>query len=101
MAMWYAIMASDIAGSEQLRASARAQHLHYVSQLRDQGRLLLAGPHPGLDSPDPGPAGMSGSLIVAEFQSLSAAQSWADEDPYVQAGVFENVVIKPFIAVYS
>ena len=99
--MLYAIMSVDIEQSAQLRAKTRPLHLEYVRSLRDQGRLLLAGPHPAIDSPDPGAAGMSGSLVIAEFRSLDEAKEWANLDPYMQAGVFASVVIKPFIRVYS
>ena len=97
--MLYAIIATDITHSASLRAAARANHLAYVDELRADGRLLLAGPHPAIDGPDPGPAGMTGSLIVAEFDSLEAATAWAQGDPYCRAGVFEGVVIKPFVKV--
>jgi hypothetical protein len=97
--MLYAIIATDITQSAALRAAARANHLAYVDKLRADGRLILAGPHPAIDSPDPGPAGISGSLIVAEFDSLEAATAWASNDPYCRAGVFESVVVKPFLKV--
>ena len=71
-------------------------HLERIKALQDEGRLILAGPHPAIDSPDPGPAGFSGSLIVAEFESLDAAQTWADADPYATSGVFAKVTVKPF-----
>ncbi len=98
--MLYAILAIDIAGSGPLRAATRERHLEYVRELRDDGRLLLAGPHPAIDSPDPGPAGMAGSLIIADFPSLEAARAWAAADPYAEAGVFESVEVKPFVKVY-
>jgi len=75
---------------------ARPDHLARVTQLKDEGRLILAGPHPAIDSEDPGPAGFTGSLVVAEFDSLEAAQAWADADPYNAAGVYESVTVKPF-----
>lgn len=98
--MFYAILANDVPHSEPLRAATRPEHLAYVKELIDQGRLLLAGPLPAADSPDPGAAGMNGSLIVAEFESLEAARAWADADPYTRAGIFEAVAVKPFIKVY-
>jgi len=98
--MLYAIWCSDAPQNASLRAATRPLHLEYVRELIDQGRLILAGPLPAIDSPDPGPAGMSGSLIVAEFDSLSDAKAWADEDPYRKAGVFSDVKVKPFIQVH-
>ena len=80
--------------------SVRADHIARLQALQDEGRLLIAGPHPNLDSEDPGPAGFSGSLIVAEFDSLDVAQSWADADPYIAAGVYEKVIVKPFKKVF-
>lgn len=94
--MWYVINATDNEGSLERRLSVRAPHLARLQELQNQGRLLLAGPYPAVDSNDPGPAGFSGSLIVAEFDSLEDAQSWADADPYVEAGVYAGVSIKPF-----
>ena len=94
--MLYAIFCEDVDNSMQIRPGVRPQHLAYLQTLVDAGRLLLAGAHPAIDNPDPGPAGFSGSLIVAEFESLQAARDWADEDPYKLAGVFANVTIKPF-----
>lgn len=94
--MWYAIISEDIPDSLQKRLGARPAHVARLEELRDQGRLLLAGPHPAIDANDPGPAGFTGSLVVAEFASLSEAQSWADADPYVAAGVYARVTIKPF-----
>lgn len=94
--MLYAIIAQDVADSSSRRAAAREQHLERLRALLDQGRLVLAGPHPGVDAEDPGPAGYTGSLIVAEFETLTAAQAWADADPYIAAGVYEKVVVKPF-----
>lgn len=98
--MLYAIVAEDVPNSLDKRLSARPAHLQRLTQLQDEGRLLLAGPFPSIDSNDPGPAGFSGSLIVAEFVSLSAAQAWADADPYVTAGVYANVSVKPFKKVF-
>lgn len=94
--MLYAIMGRDVNESTEKRLSVRPQHLARLEELKQQGRLLLAGPHPCIDSDDPGPAGFSGSLIVAEFDSLDTAQRWAQADPYVDAGVFAEVMVKPF-----
>ncbi|MDR3389868.1 MAG: YciI family protein [Rudaea sp.] len=94
--MWYAIYALDNAESLQKRLAARPAHLDRLTQLRDAGRLLLAGPFPAIDANDPGPAGFSGSLIVAEFSDLAAAQAWADADPYKDAGVYREVSVRPF-----
>ena len=94
--MLYAIIASDAPDSLDKRLASRPAHLARLEQLKNEGRLVLAGPHPAIDSNDPGPAGFSGSLIVAEFESLAAAQSWADADPYRAAGVYASVLVKPF-----
>ncbi len=94
--MWYAIIAHDVAQSLQARLAARPAHLARLQALRDAGRLLLAGPFPALDADDPGPAGFSGSLIVAEFADLAAAQAWAEADPYRAAGVYAHVEVRPF-----
>lgn len=94
--MFYAIIAQDSAGSLEKRLAARPDHVKRLEQLKAEGRLLVAGPHPAIDSEDPGPAGFSGSLIVAEFDSLQAATDWANADPYVAAGVYETVTVKPF-----
>ncbi len=94
--MWYAIMGEDVADSLDKRLAARPAHLERLNALQNEGRLLLAGPFPAIDSIDPGPAGFSGSLIVAEFDSLDAARTWADTDPYVAAGVYASVSVKPF-----
>jgi uncharacterized protein YciI len=94
--MLYAIISEDVAESGPLRATARPQHLERLEVLKNSGRLILAGPCPAIDSDDPGPAGFTGSLIVAEFDSLIAAREWADGDPYVAAGVYANVIVKPF-----
>jgi uncharacterized protein YciI len=94
--MWYAIYALDHAGSLAGRMHARPAHLLRLNDLHEQGRLLLAGPFPAIDSEDPGPAGFSGSLIVAEFNDLAAAQAWADADPFVAAGVYRDVSVRPF-----
>lgn len=93
--MWYAINGTDRKGSMEARAAARPAHVARLEQLRDEGRLKLAGPYPAIDSMDPGPAGFSGSLIVAEFASLGAARAWAEADPYVAAGVYAHVDVKP------
>ncbi|MEM1404489.1 MAG: YciI family protein [Pseudomonadota bacterium] len=93
--MYYAISGRDVANSLEKRLSVRADHLARIQELVDAGRVLVAGPHPAIDSEDPGAAGFTGSLIVAEFESLDAAQAWADEDPYTESGVFESVDIKP------
>lgn len=94
--MWYAIEGFD--GPEVLaaRLAARAEHLARLTALRDEGRLLLAGPCPAIDAEDPGPAGFSGSIVIAEFESLEAARAWADADPYVDAGVYARVDVRPF-----
>ena len=94
--MWYAITGTDADESLARRQSARPAHLKRLQQLNEEGRLLLCGPFPAIDAEDPGPAGFSGSLIVAEFSDLSAAQAWADADPYVSAGVFREVGVRPF-----
>ncbi|WP_288376164.1 YciI family protein [uncultured Pseudomonas sp.] len=94
--MLYAIIASDVANSLEKRLAARPAHIERLQQLKAEGRVILAGPHPAIDSNDPGAAGFTGSLIVAEFDSLAAAQAWADADPYIAAGVYEQVVVKPF-----
>ena len=94
--MLYAIMSNDVPDSGPLRAGARAAHLARLEALVEEGRLVLAGPHPAMDAEDPGEAGMSGSLVVAEFESLEAARRWADEDPFVAAGVYASVAVKPF-----
>ncbi|MDH0647465.1 YciI family protein [Pseudomonas sp. GD03858] len=94
--MLYAIIASDVANSLEKRLAARPAHIERLQQLKAEGRVVLAGPHPAIDSNDPGAAGFSGSLIVAEFDSLAAAQGWADADPYIAAGVYDKVVVKPF-----
>lgn len=94
--MLYAIMAEDTEGSLERRKSARPAHLQRLEQLVSEGRLVLAGPHPAIDGEDPGPAGFTGSLVVAEFESQEAAQAWADADPYVEAGVYARVTVKPF-----
>ena len=94
--MWYAIMGSDVENSGSARSSARPGHLARLEALAADGRLLIAGPHPAVDAEDPGAAGFTGSLIVAEFESLEDARQWADADPYVAAGVYDRVDVKPF-----
>jgi uncharacterized protein YciI len=98
--MLYAIISEDQRDSLQRRLEARPAHLERLKALQDEGRLVLAGPHPAIDSEDPGPAGFSGSLVVAEFPSLEAAQQWANADPYIDADVYENVAVKPFKKVF-
>lgn len=94
--MFYAIISQDVTNSLNKRKSAREAHLERLQQLKDEGRLLLAGPHPAIDSDNPGDAGFTGSLIVAEFESLQTAQAWADADPYIAAGVYQQIIVKPF-----
>ena len=94
--MWYAIISEDVDESLPLRASAREAHLARLQELVSEGRLLIAGPHPAIDAKDPGPAGFSGSLVVVDFPSLDEAEAWASADPYVAAGVYRDVVVKPF-----
>lgn len=94
--MLYAILATDRPGSLADRLAARPAHLERLHALQEEGRLVLAGPHPAIDSPDPGEAGFTGSLVVAEFPDLETAQAWADADPYKAAGVYQDVQVKPF-----
>lgn len=94
--MLYAIIGEDRTGSLESRLAARPAHLERLQALQAEGRLILAGPCPAIDSPDPGPAGFSGSIIIAEFPSLADAHAWADADPYVAAGVYAGVSVKPF-----
>lgn len=94
--MYYAIISEDIANSLDKRKAARPAHLARLQQLTDEGRLLIAGPHPAIDNENPGDAGFTGSLVVVEFNSLQDAQAWADADPYVAAGVYAKVIVKPF-----
>ncbi|ATG91661.1 YciI family protein [Methylomonas koyamae] len=98
--MLYAIIAEDTADSLSKRLQTRPAHLARLQELQDQGRLILAGPHPAIDAENPGDAGFSGSLIVAEFADLQAAQAWADADPYLAAGVYARVTVKPFKQVF-
>ena len=94
--MLYMIMGQDVDNSLERRLAARPDHIARLEKLRDTGRLALAGPFPAIDGPDPGPAGFTGSLIVAEFPSLEDAQAWADADPYMAAGVYRQVTVLPF-----
>jgi uncharacterized protein YciI len=94
--MFYAIISEDHPDSLSNRMSVRPDHLARLTQLKEEGRLLIAGPHPAIDSEDPGEAGFTGSLVVAEFDSLESAKKWADEDPYVAAGVYKKVIVKPY-----
>jgi uncharacterized protein YciI len=94
--MWYAIISEDIENSLEKRGLARPAHLDRLNKLKEAGRLLIAGPHPAIDNNEPGEVGVTGSLVVAEFDSLVDAQSWADADPYVAAGVYAAVTVKPF-----
>ncbi len=94
--MLYAIISEDVDNSLPLRMNARPAHLDRLQQLKDDGRLVLAGPCPAIDSNDPGEAGFTGSIVVAEFASLTEAKAWADADPYIEAGVYQQVTVKPF-----
>jgi len=96
----YAIISEDVVDSLEKRMSARPAHIKRLQALQDEGRLVLAGPHPAVDSDNPGEAGFTGSLIVAEFDSLQTAQQWADIDPYIDAGVYAKVTVKPFKKVF-
>ncbi|MDA0127763.1 YciI family protein [Vibrio sp. MarTm2] len=98
--MWYVIFSQDVENSLEKRLSVRPAHLERLQALQDQGRLLTAGPMPAVDSENPAEAGFTGSTVIAEFGSLAEAQSWADADPYVAAGVYENVIVKPFKKVF-
>jgi len=98
--MFYAIVGQDVPDSLERRLAARPAHLDRLNAMQQAGRLLLAGPFPAVDGTDPGAAGFSGSLIVAEFDTLAAARSWADADPYVAAGVYDHVSVKPFKKVF-
>lgn len=98
--MLYAIISEDHPNSLEKRLSVREAHLARLQTLRDEGRLVLAGPHPSIDSENPGSAGFTGSLVVAEFTDLSSAKAWADADPYITAGVYAQVIIKPFKQVF-
>lgn len=94
--MHYAIMSEDVPDSLEIRKTARPAHLDRLNNLASQDRLMVAGPHPAIDSSEPGEAGFSGSLVIAEFDNLEQAQAWADADPYLAAGVYQSVVVKPF-----
>ncbi|GEA08944.1 hypothetical protein KUL42_37050 [Alteromonas sp. KUL42] len=94
--MLYMICATDVADSLEKRLAARPAHLARLEQLKAEGRLILAGPFPAIDSNDPGPAGFTGSLVVAEFETIDDAQAWADADPYIEAGVYDSVLVKPY-----
>ena len=94
--MLYAILSQDVENSLELRKKARPAHLQRLQTLQQEGRLIIAGPHPSIDSNDPGPAGFSGSLVIAEFASLDEAREWAKQDPFVKAGVYQDVMVKPF-----
>lgn len=98
--MLYAIISTDVADSLSNRLAVRPQHLSRLQALQDQGRLILAGPHPAIESENPSEAGFTGSLVVAEFDSLDDARQWADNDPYQMAGVYSHVIIKPFKLVF-
>lgn len=94
--MWYAIISEDVEDSLPRRASVRDAHIARIRELVTEGRLLIAGPHPAIDAENPGEAGFTGSLVVAEFASLEKAQAWADADPYVESGAYASVAVKPF-----
>jgi len=94
--MLYAFISQDVENSLEARLKARPAHVERLQDLKQQGRLIIAGPHPAIDNIDPGSAGFTGSLVVAEFKSLQAAQIWADDDPYVHAGVYQSIIVKPF-----
>ena len=98
--MLYAIIATDRSDSLAARRAARSAHLERLQALQAEGRLVLAGPHPAIDAADPGEAGFTGSLVVAEFEDLDAARTWADADPYIAAGVYEEVRVKPLLKVF-
>ncbi len=98
--MWYVIFSTDIENSLEKRLSVRPAHLARLQELQDQGRLLTAGPMPAIDAENPGEAGFTGSTVIAQFESLEDAQAWADKDPYIEAGVYQNVIVKPFKKVF-
>jgi len=98
--MLYAIIGEDVTDSLEKRKNVRGRHIARLQQLQDEGRMILAGPNPAIDSTDPGPAGFTGSIIIAEFESLEDAQAWADADPYLDAGVYSQVTVKPFKQVF-
>ena len=95
--MWYAIYSTDVPDSLERRKQVRADHIGRVRTLADEGRLLVAGPRPAIDSPDPGPAGFTGSLIIAKFESLEVAKAWAEDDPYFHSGAYQSVEVSPFL----
>jgi hypothetical protein len=97
--MWYVITGTDSAGALAIRKRVRPAHLARAQALVDSGRMLVAGPCPAIDSPDPGPAGFTGSVIIAEFDTLADAQAWIAADPYVTEGVFQSVEVRPFVKV--
>lgn len=97
--MWYAVISEDVQDSRAGRAKARPAHVARLKALADEGRLLVAGPHPAIDAADPGDAGFTGSLLIVDFPSLEEAEAWAGEDPYIEAGVYARVTVKPFLAV--
>ena len=94
--MLYAIISQDVNNSLEKRMSVRPAHIKRLEELKEQGRLIIAGPHPAIDNNEPGPAGFTGSLVIAEFESLELAQLWADDDPYINSGAYESVTVKPF-----
>jgi uncharacterized protein YciI len=94
--MLYAIISTDTENSLEKRMSVRPKHIERLNQLKSEGRLVIAGPHPAIDNNDPGEAGFTGSLVIAEFYSLEEAQSWANDDPYMESGAYESVIVKPF-----
>ncbi|MFK7864403.1 MAG: YciI family protein [Pseudohongiellaceae bacterium] len=98
--MYYAVISEDVSDSLSKRLAVREKHLARLNGLSEQGRLLLAGPHPAIDSEDPGEAGFTGSLVVAEFDNLAQAEKWAKQDPYMEAGVYKSVTVKPFKKVF-
>lgn len=98
--MWYVIFSQDVENSLEKRMSVRPQHLERLQKLQDEGRLLTAGPMPAIDSDNPGEAGFTGSTVIADFTSLQQAQAWTDADPYVEAGVYQHVIVKPFKKVF-
>ena len=98
--MWYVLFSQDVENSLQKRMGVREKHLARLQQLQDEGRLLTAGPMPAIDSENPGEAGFTGSTVIADFPSLEEAQQWADADPYIEAGVYEKVIVKPFKKVF-
>jgi uncharacterized protein YciI len=94
--MLYAIISTDTENSLEKRMSVRPKHIERLNQLKSEGRWVIAGPHPASDNNDPGEAGFTGSLVIAEFDSLEEAQSWANDDPYMESGAYESVIVKPF-----